>query len=57
MHRDLTLKNTTSLDKFGAEKSENLFLTQCRDTQCPPLKDGEVASGFTDPPLLANDKR
>ena len=46
LHRDLTLIDTTSLDKFGAEKSENLFLLQCRDTQClPPLKDGEVKTG------------
>jgi len=51
LHRDLALKDKTPLNKFGVEKSQNQLPLRCRDTQCPPLKDGEIIHGLVDPPL------
>ena len=56
LHPNYTLLDIISHNKFGAEKSEIVLHLRSRNAYCPPLKDGEVMSGGTDPPLLANDK-
>ena len=57
LHPDFALLNKSPRYKFGAEKSENLSPLDSRIVYSSPLKNGEVASGLADPPLLANDKR
>ena len=57
MHPLYTLITKTPHNKLGAQKSENLFLIHSRIVYSSPSRDGEIASGLTDPPLLANDKR
>ena len=57
LHPNYTLIYTIPHNKFGREKSKILSLLDPRIVYSPPSKDGEVASGLTDPPLFANDKR